>query len=95
MALGVVGQDAMELAARADADLGEHLAQVVLDRARADEQPGADLRVREPIPGQPRDLDLLGGQLHGALDSALPGDLAGGGQLPAGPLGERTDAHRL
>ena len=39
-----------ELPAGADVELGEHLAQVVLDGARADEQPGADLRVRGPSP---------------------------------------------
>src|ERR1700722_11692846 len=39
----VAGQDAAELAAGADAEFGEDLAQVALDRARADEQPGADL----------------------------------------------------
>jgi hypothetical protein len=33
-----VGQDTIELAARLDAELGEHFAQVVLDGARADEQ---------------------------------------------------------
>jgi hypothetical protein len=33
--------------------------QVVLDRARADEQLGADLRVGVPVAGQPRNLDLL------------------------------------
>jgi hypothetical protein len=82
----------VELAARADAELGEHLAQVVLDRARADEQPGADFRVGQPIQGQPRDLGLLGGQLYGALDGALAGGLAGGGQLAPGPLGKRADA---
>ena len=47
----------------ADAELGEDLAQVVLDGARADEQPGADLRVGQAVAGQPRDLGLLGGQL--------------------------------
>ena len=44
---GPVGQRRAQLAAGADAELGEHLAQVVLDGARADEQLGADLRVRE------------------------------------------------
>ena len=34
-----------ELSARADTELREHLVQVVLDSARADEQLGADLRV--------------------------------------------------
>jgi len=55
------GQDPVELAAGADAELGEDLAQVVLDRARADEQPGADLRVGQAVAGQPRDLSLLWG----------------------------------
>src|SRR5580658_1516895 len=48
------GQYPVELAAGADAELGEHVAEVVLGRARADEQPGADLRVGQPVPGQPR-----------------------------------------
>ena len=39
-----------------DVELGEHLVQVVLDGPRADEQPGADLRVREPVAGEPGDL---------------------------------------
>jgi hypothetical protein len=60
--VSVAGQHAVELAAGADVGLGEDLAQVVLDRARADEQPGADLRVGRAVPGQPRDLGLLGGQ---------------------------------
>jgi hypothetical protein len=38
------------------------LAQVVLDRARADEQPGGDLGVGQAIPGQPGDLGLLRGE---------------------------------
>src|SRR2546429_1971138 len=46
--VGVVGQCSVELQAGADLELGEDLAQVVLDGARADEQPGADLRVRRP-----------------------------------------------
>jgi hypothetical protein len=47
----VGGQDAVELAAGDDGQLGEDLAQVVLGRARADEQPGADLRVRQAVAG--------------------------------------------
>src|SRR5215469_11019731 len=46
----IVRQDLIELAARVDAKLGEDLAQVVVDRARADEQPGADLRVGQAVP---------------------------------------------
>src|SRR5882757_8880575 len=59
----VAGQDADELVARADLELGEDLAQVIFDGARADEQTGADLWVRESVAGQPRDLGFLRGQL--------------------------------
>lgn len=40
-----VGQRLLELAAGSDLELGEDLSQVVLDRARAEEQLGGDLRV--------------------------------------------------
>ena len=43
------GERPAELLAGADAELGEDLAQVVLDGARADEQLRADLRVRVPV----------------------------------------------
>jgi hypothetical protein len=39
--------------------LGEHIAQVPLDGARADEQLGADLGVGPPVAREPRDLRLL------------------------------------
>jgi len=68
---------------------------VVLDRARADEQPRADLRVRQALAGQPRDLRLLRGQLHGRLDRTLAGGLPRGLQLKPGPFGERPDTHRV
>ena len=48
----VAGQDLVQLGAGADPELGEHLLQVVLDRAGAEEQAGADLRVRPPLAGQ-------------------------------------------
>src|SRR5260370_29554975 len=48
-----VREDAVKLAARADAELGEGVAQVGLDGARAEEQPSADLRVGQPFAGQP------------------------------------------
>ena len=51
--------EAPQLAARADVELGEHLVQVVLDGARADEQLAADLRIGEAVAGEPRDLRLL------------------------------------
>jgi hypothetical protein len=65
-----------------------------LTRARADEQPGADLRVRQPIARQPGDLHLLRGELIARLDSALARRLAGGLQLVPGPLGEGLHAHQ-
>ena len=76
-----------------DPELGEHLAQVPLHGARAEEQPRADLRVRQPVAGQPRDLPLLRGQLVARLDPALAHLLAGGQQLATGALGERLHPH--
>ena len=59
----LTGQDAVELAAGADAELGEHLAEVPFDGARADEQLGADLGVGMPVGGEAGDLRLLRGEL--------------------------------
>jgi hypothetical protein len=52
---------AVEVDARANAEFGEHLVQVVFDSARADEQPRADLRIREAVAGKASNLRLLGG----------------------------------
>ncbi len=41
-----------------------------LDRARAEEQPGADLRIRTPVTGEPGYLRLLRGELTGRLGRA-------------------------
>jgi hypothetical protein len=65
-------QDAVELAAGADAKLGKDLAQVVLDSTRADEQPGADFGVGQAITGQPGDLGFLRGQVDRGLTVRLP-----------------------
>ena len=64
---------------------------MVLDGARGQEQPGADLRVRRAVAGQPGDLGLLNGQLEPGGDGALAGGLAGGLQIAAGPRGERLE----
>src|SRR3954453_18158327 len=81
-----------ELAARADVELAEDLAQVVLDRSRADEQLGADLRVRLPVARHAGDLRLLRRQ-HVARVRVTPArGLAGGLQLAAGALGERLSS---
>jgi hypothetical protein len=66
----------VELVARVDVELGEDLVQVVLDGAAADEQPGADLGVRETVAGQERDLGLLSGELVAGLDGAFADALA-------------------
>ena len=59
---GSIGQDTPELVARFDAEFDEDRFQVVLDGACTEEQPGAD-GIRQAIAGQPRDLELLRGQL--------------------------------
>ena len=48
--------------ARADAEFGEHFAQVILGRARADEQLRADLGVGAPLGREARDQHFLRGR---------------------------------
>src|SRR5450631_209501 len=88
-----VGQRPAELPARADAELGEYLAQVPLDGARTEEQLGADLRIRQPVTGEPGDLRLLRGELARRLGPPLAHVLPGGQQLAAGAPGEPPDPH--
>jgi hypothetical protein len=52
---GSVTQDAVELLARLDVELGEDFLQVILHGAGADEQPRADLGVGVPVAGHPGD----------------------------------------
>lgn len=58
-----------------DPELSEHLAHMPFDCARAEEQPRADVRVRNTLAGESRDLPLLGCQivprLHGSLADLL------------------------
>src|SRR5262245_10561401 len=89
-----VRERVVELAPRPDAELREDVAQVPLDRARADEQLRADLGVRAPVTRQTGDLRLLGGQVVAGLHGALAHRLAGGQQLAAGALGEALGPHR-
>lgn len=88
-------KDAVELAARRDPELGEDLAQVILDGASADVQATGNLGVRQPIAGQPGDLRLLSGEFASSIDPTLAGSLAGGAQLPPGSLGEGLHPIRL
>jgi hypothetical protein len=69
----------VELAAGGDAELGQDLAQVVLDGVGADEQPGTDLGVRQAVAGQPGDLGLW------AVSSGLAPAAPPGGALAGGP----------
>src|SRR5271156_5173826 len=68
--VSAVGQDAMELAAGADGELGEDLVQVVFDGARAHEQLGRDLGVGQALAGEPADLGFPGGELGGGVGGA-------------------------
>ena len=83
-----------QLRARGDAELREHLAQVVLDRLRADEQLRGDALVGGALADQPRDLQLLRGELGQRADVALAGGLAGRPQLAPRALGPGTAPSR-
>src|SRR6201991_5390474 len=87
-------RDRPELPSRGDAELDEDLPQVPFDGVRADEQLRADLLIRQPVTGQPRDLCLLGGQLVTRADRLLAYLFAGGDQLAACPFSEGVRAHR-
>src|SRR3954447_11664272 len=91
---GVARQGVTERPARADAELGEHLLEVPFDGARAEEELGADLRVRPPVAREPGDVLLLRGELVARVVAALAHLLAGGQQLVAGTFGEPRGAHR-
>src|SRR3954454_14873817 len=56
-------QGVVELRARADPELVEHLVQMPLDGAGAEVELRADLRVRPALAGQPGDELLLGREL--------------------------------
>src|SRR6266851_2128359 len=86
------GERGSKLAAGADAELGEDLAQVVGDGSGADEQLRGDLRVGGAVAGQAGDQRFLRGQGIGRLDGVLPGVPAGRPQLDARPSGKRRGA---
>ena len=64
------------------------------DSAWAEEQPRADLWVRQSLACQLRDMPLLCRQFVTRLGAALSHVLAGGHQLLAGALGERVHPDR-
>src|SRR5918995_311602 len=82
-----------ELVARADAQFGEHLVQVVLNRPGADEELGADVGVGEPVAGESGDLSLLRCEVVPRFHAALPRGLTGGLELATSALGEGLHAH--
>jgi hypothetical protein len=82
-------RETAQFVARSDVELLEDLAQVVLHRARTDEEPDADLRVREPVARELRDLSLLRGELAASFHRALANRLAGREALATGALGKR------
>jgi hypothetical protein len=88
------GKRGVQLAAGADAELDEDLAQVPFDRAGGQEKLGADLRIRHARLGQLRDLVLLGSELVACPVGPPPDRFSGGQQFAAGPLGEGLHADR-
>src|SRR4029077_389682 len=84
-----------KLGPAAHAKLAEDLAQVILDGAGADEQPGSDLPVGQMLGDQPRDLLLLGGEHLRGFGATRAGPLASGAQVAPGPARERLHAHRV
>ena len=83
-----------KLVARADAELGEHLPQVVGDGVRADEQPRGDLGVGGTLSGQPGNLGFLRGQGIGCPGSAFGGVPADRAQLDPRPFREGLGTKR-
>ena len=65
-----------------------------LNGPRAEEEPRADLRIGQPIAGEPRDLPLLGGQIVARVDRPLAHLLARRLKLLTRALGERLHPDR-
>ncbi len=85
---------ARELGTGFDPKLAERLAQVVVDRARADEQLSGDLPIRCALCREATDLCFLRGQLVARLRGPLAGALAGGLELDPRALGESLRTER-
>src|SRR5262249_39824332 len=66
-------RDAVEFPPGADAELGIRPAEVPLDGAGAEEEPGADLGVGQPLRCEAYDLHLLRGQVVSGLGDPLTG----------------------
>lgn len=80
------GVGELELLARGDTELGEDVAQMSLDDARADEDTGPDLGVGQAVTYPPDDPRLLGGEVGRRLGTAPAGSLPGGRPFMLGPV---------
>src|SRR5689334_15642823 len=76
-----------EFGAGAEAELAEHVAQVEVDGARAEEQLGGGVPVGHALTDERGDLPFLGGELGRGGDVAAAGGLTGGAQLVRGAGG--------
>src|SRR5690349_1860447 len=83
-----------ELRPRRHVELAEHLAEVIVDGARADEQLRGDFAVRRSGRGEVRYPRFLRREVDGGLRGAGAGALAGRAQFGGGLLGEPVRAHR-
>src|SRR5215472_14350790 len=83
-----------ELRPAGNAEFPEDLAQVIVDGAGADEQPGGDLEIRGAFGGQPSDLRLLRRECVWYPGAPRGRVLPGGAQLAPGPVGECLHAQR-
>src|SRR5262249_32423752 len=86
---------AHQLGAGGDAQLLEDLAQVVVDRARAQEQLGGDLPVRCALADEAGDLELLGRELVDGGGIAPARGLAACPELATCSLLPRSGSHAL
>src|SRR5690242_17985900 len=86
------GQRVVQFAAGADAELGEHLAQVPFDCAGGHEQLGADLGVGLAVAREPGDAGLLRSEGARILPRAFADGSSGGQEFAAGTLGEGLHA---
>jgi hypothetical protein len=84
-----------ELGSRRDPKLREHAPEVVLDRARTEEELGRNFLVRSSLCYQPCDLPFLARQSHGRCVIAAPNRLTGRPELAPGSLCPRGGAELL
>ena len=84
-----------ELGAGADIELPEYVAQVEVDRPRAEEQLGCHLSVAEALGHEVHDLEFLCGELVRGTWVTSPGHLPAGAQLRPCALGPKPGSQSL